>query len=102
MKILALVSLKKGVPLAQVKPELQAEVQGSWHLYVSGVLREAYLTESATTVVFVMEGPDLQAAAEELGKLPLVAKGLFDVQLHEMRPFANWAMLPQAQGPAAG
>jgi hypothetical protein len=48
MKILAVVSLKQGFPLEQVRPELQAELQGSWRLYVNGVLREAYLTESAT------------------------------------------------------
>ena len=99
MKILAVVSLKQGVALEQVRPELQAELQGSWRLYVNGVLREAYLTESASTVVFVLEAPDLADAAVELQKLPLVAKGLFDFQLHELRPFANWAMLPLAPGP---
>ncbi len=94
MKILAVVSLKKGVALEQVRPELQAELEGCWRLYVNAVLREAYLTESPTTVVFVLETPDLAEAAVELQKLPLVAKGLFDLQLHELRPFANWAMLP--------
>jgi len=100
MKILALVSLKKGIPMEQVRPELQAELQGSWRLYLSGVLREAYLTETATAVVFVLEAADQGSAAVQLQKLPLVAKGLFDLQLHELRPFANWAMLPMAPGPA--
>ena len=96
MKILALVSLKEGVPLEQVRPELLAELKGSWALYTSGVLREAYLTESAARVAFVLEAVDVAAARAHLQRLPLVAKGLFDLQLHELRPFANWAMLPPA------
>lgn len=98
MKILALVSLKPGVPLEQVRPELQAELQGSWRLYTNDVLREAYLTELPTRVVFVLEAEDVATAAAELEKLPLVAKGIFDLQLHALRPFVNWAMLPMGQG----
>ena len=97
MKVLALVSLKPGVALEQVRPELQAELQGSWALYLNGVVREAYLTELPTRVVFVLEAANVETAAVELQKLPLVAKGLFDLHLHELRPFANWAMLPMGQ-----
>ena len=93
MKILALISLKNGVSMDEVRPELAAELQGSWQLYLGGALREAYLTESPARVVFILEANGPQEARVELQKLPLVAKGVFDVQLIELRPFANWALL---------
>jgi hypothetical protein len=95
MKILALISVKGGVFPEQLKSELPAELNGSWQLYLAGVIREVYLTQTPTRVVFVLEANDLSDARQRLGSLPLVAKGLFEVDLHELRPFANWAMLPR-------
>jgi hypothetical protein len=99
MKISALVGLKEGAAMDQVRTELAAELHGSWKLYLADVIREAYLTESVSRVVFVLEAADVVAARAELMKLPLVARGFFDLDLHALRPFANWALV---QSPAHG
>ncbi len=96
MKILALVSLKNSVPLDHIRPHLVAELQGSWRLYSGDVIREAYLTESPSRVVFILEAPSSAEARVQLEKLPLVAEGVFEVVLVELRPFTNWSMLPAA------
>jgi hypothetical protein len=93
MKILALVTLKSGASLEQVRPHLLDELRGSWSLYRSGDLREVYATESPTQVVFVLEAETARAASLHLSALPLVAAGAFDVNLIELRPFVNWSML---------
>ncbi len=93
MKILALLDLKPGTAIEAVRPRLAEELQGSWALYTSEVLREAYATASPTRVIFVLEASDLRGAEHSLSQLPLVAAGLFDVELIELRAFANWSLL---------
>ncbi len=93
MKVLALVTLKPGTPLTEVRPQLLDELRGSWSLYRSGVLREVYATDSPTQVVFILEADTAAAASLQVSALPLVAAGLFDVQFIELRPFVNWSML---------
>ena len=43
--------------------------------------------------MFVLEADDVADAQEHLRRVPLVAAGLFRVDLVELRPFVNWAML---------
>jgi hypothetical protein len=93
VKILVLVTLKPDAPLEMVRAQLLEELHGSWSLYRSGILREVYATESAARIVFVMEAENAAAASANLAALPLVAAGLFDLQLMELRPFANWSIL---------
>jgi hypothetical protein len=66
---------------------------GSWRLFASGFLREAYATGAPTRVVFVLEAESSTAADTQLRKLPLVAQGRMLVELVELRPFVNWSML---------
>jgi hypothetical protein len=93
MKILALVTLKPGASLDQVRSRLLDELRGSWSPYRSGVLREVYATESPAQIVFVLEADTAGAAASQVSVLPLVAAGAFDVKFIELRPFVNWSML---------
>ncbi len=69
------------------------EVRASWALFAQGVLREAYLTDAPSRVVFVLEAPGVPEAAKELKQLPLIAAGLARLDLLELRPFANWSLL---------
>jgi len=93
MKLLAIVDLAEGAPLERVRAELASELKASWALFAADVLREAYATASPTRVVFVLEARDAAAAEGSLRTLPLIAAGLFRVELIELRPFVNWSML---------
>ena len=93
MKVLAILTLKPEARLEIVRAELANEIRGSWRLFASGVLREAYATEVPSRVVFVIETDDLAAAERHLAPLPLIAAGMFQVELMELRPFVNWSML---------
>jgi hypothetical protein len=41
----------------------------------------------------VLEADDTRQAHEHLHELPLVAAGLLNVELVELRPFVNWTIL---------
>jgi hypothetical protein len=72
-----------------VRGQLAEELKGSWALFASGVLREAYATAAPTRVIFILEADDVQRAEEHLRNLPLVAAGLSRIELIELRPFVN-------------
>jgi hypothetical protein len=93
VKVLAIIDVAQGASLEAARHQLAEELKGSWALLASGVLREAYATAAPTRVVFVLEADDVPRAEEHLRKLPLVAAGLFRIELIELRPFANWAAL---------
>jgi hypothetical protein len=93
MKILATLDLAPGAPIETVRSQLESEIKGSWALYASGVIREVYATPIATRVVFVLECESQAAAESHLHALPMVASGLFRIELIELRPFTNWSRL---------
>ena len=93
MKVLAIIDVAEGAPLDQIKSRMQEELLASWSLFVSGAIREAYLTSSPTRVVFILEADDAPDALKRLQQLPLISAGFFRVSLEELRPFANWSRL---------
>lgn len=93
MRVLAILTLKPEAKLETVRAELANEIRGSWALYASGVLREAYATQAPTRVVFILEADDAAAAERHLAPLPLVAAGMFQLEFVELRPFVNWSTL---------
>jgi hypothetical protein len=93
MKVLAILDVSPGEPMKIVRAKPANELKGSWALFASGVLREAYATATPTRVVFVPKVENVAHAEEHLRKLPLVAAGHFNLELVELRPFVNWSML---------
>ena len=93
MKILAILDVLPGAPMESIRANLADELKGSWALFASGVLREAYASATPTRVVFVLEAEDAAHAEEHLRKLPLVAAGHLNFEIIELRPFVNWSML---------
>jgi hypothetical protein len=93
MKILAIIDVARDARMESVRGELGDEIEGSWHLFEAGILREAYATASPTRVVFVLEADDAKAAHAHLHGLPMVAAGLVHVEVVELRPFVNWSIL---------
>ena len=93
MKIIALIDVTHGVSIGTLRAEIANELKGSWELFASGVLREAYATATPSRLIFILETDSTARAKEHLRKLPLVAAGLLRHELIELRPFVNWAML---------
>ena len=93
MKLLAIIDVEPTADMAVLRAELPGELRGSWDLFSSGVLREAYATATPTRVVFVLEAESVAAGDARLRALPLVAKGVMRIELIELRPFVNWSML---------
>jgi hypothetical protein len=93
VKILALVDVVRDADMSKVRAGLEEELQGSWELYKSGVLREAYATATPTRVVFVLESESVAEALGHLSKMPLVSLGLMHIELIELKPFTNWSLL---------
>jgi hypothetical protein len=93
VKILAIIDVAPGARMEAVRDRLADELKGSWALFASGVLREAYATAAATRVIFILEAEDVPSAEDHLRKLPLVAAGSFRFELMELRPFVNWSTL---------
>ena len=93
MKVLAIIDVAPGADMAELRKALPEEIMGSWGLFASGVLREAYATASPTRVVFVLEVESAVAADAHLRRLPMVAAGLMKMEYVELRPFVNWSAL---------
>jgi hypothetical protein len=93
MKVLAIIDVAPGADMAELRKALPEEIRGSWNLFTSGVLREAYATASPTRVVFVLEAEGAAAAEAHLRPLPMVAAGLMRIEYVELRPFVNWSAL---------
>jgi hypothetical protein len=93
MKVLAVVHLAPSADLLQVRRLLGEELRGSWKLFSQDIIREAYLTDDASRIVFVLEAEHAAAAETHLKTLPLVKSGSFTLQLIELRPFTNWERL---------
>jgi hypothetical protein len=93
MEILAIIDVAQDADMEAIRAELPNELKGSWDLFANGVLREAYLTEKPTRVVFVLEAHDRAAAEAHLRTLPLVASGAMQVRTMELRPFTNWSKM---------
>jgi len=93
MKVLAIIDVAASAHLDDIRPKLADELRGSWALFSSGVLREAYATTVPSRVVFILETEDVAHAEAHLHALPLIASGSLRVQLVELRPFVNWSLL---------
>ncbi len=93
MKILAIIDVAEGASTERIRAELVEELKASWALFSGGVLREAYATTLPTRVLFVLEVRDAADAQASLQTLPLIAAGVFRVELIELHPFVNWSRL---------
>jgi len=93
VKILAIISIAPGAEIATIRQHLGEELRGSWDMFATGTLREAYATENPGRVVFILETDSIGHARTLLGNLPLVQAGCFALELLELRPFVNWSFL---------
>jgi len=66
MKMLAIVDVAPGASMESIRAEIKNEIMGSWELFSSGVLREAYSTATPSRVVFILEADDIGSARAHL------------------------------------
>ncbi len=98
MKILVLAKRHGQVPVEEMQPHFQAEVQAVWDLYAQGICREFYTrADQPGPAILFLEEETVESAKKALATLPLVERGMLDLELIPLAPFANLAMLFQAK-----
>ena len=70
----------------------RAELGALWRLYREGVVREMY-SPGRPGAVLIVEAASSQEAETLLSSLPLIAHGVMNLELLELRPFAALEML---------
>lgn len=93
MQILTIWKVKPEVDMNEVLQYLEAEEHFAWAAYMSGNLRQFWLTEKPGFVVMIMEYESIKAAKEAHRELPLLKANLMDGEFHELRPFQSWEFL---------
>jgi hypothetical protein len=94
MKILAMETELQS-PAGEGSADLyKHEARQVYALYLSGALREIYLTQ-ANSAVLVLECESLAEAERLLNTLPLVQAGAIAFTVHELRPYRGYGRLMQ-------
>ena len=78
MKILAIFRAKIGVSMSQVLPHIAEEERMAWAKYLTGELRETYLTSQPGVVLDMFEAPSVAELQQEMLALPLMRAGLLE------------------------
>jgi len=94
MKIIALERPVPGVADEAFTPDLlREEAARAWELHQAGALRELHFRADREEAVLVLEAPDVAAARQVLGQLPLVRAGLIDFELVPLKAYPGFARL---------
>jgi hypothetical protein len=91
MKVLAL-SRPLTRPLSDLAPYLEEEARAVWSMSMEAVVREQYVRDDGG-IVLILECQDLSTAVLQLGRLPLVARGLLEFDAWALAPFSPWNRL---------
>jgi len=87
MKILAIDHLLPGVTVEQAMVHMKAEVEQSWALTKSGIIRENYLRGDGKGAVAILECASVDEAAAIMDTFPLVKMGLIEFEFIPLEPF---------------
>ena len=93
MKLLCLDIPQPGATLDQYLPHLKAEVNHTWSLYKSGVVRDIYFRQDRPGVAIIAEAESVDAAKAALMDVPLAKAGLIGWDVIPLGPFLNWELL---------
>ena len=93
MKLLAIMRPRPGVDVAaEVARHAEAELRKAWDLYREGLVRELY-SPAGPGAVLILEAASAEDGREALRQLPLLANGIMELELIELRPFGALQML---------
>jgi hypothetical protein len=71
---------------------LKNEARAVWALINAGSLRNIWFTESKDAVL-LFEEENMEKVAAVMNGLPLVAQGLIDYRIHELKPYTGFERL---------
>ncbi len=92
MKLLAIGRLREGADAREITLRADHELRALWQLYRDGVVREMYWP-GRPGAVLLLEAAARQDAEAALAGLPLVAGGVIDFEVIELRPFSAFEVL---------
>lgn len=90
MQFVAILSRRDGFEPEDFARELPAEVKRATELYADGTFRQLLSRQDGRGAVIVLEAPDLDVAKAAIQSLPMVAKGLLDLELHAVGPYRGF------------
>ena len=93
MKILAIEHELPNAGAEAFRRLAKAEASRVWELYQQGVIRETYFRADRSEAVLVLECPDVAAAQEILGTLPLVSNKLIEFEVIPLKAYPGFARL---------
>jgi uncharacterized protein YciI len=76
---------------ADFAPVLEAEAEQARVLYTAGTFRQIYGRKDKSGAIIVIEAGSAEEAHAAVATLPLVAKGMLDVELIEVGPYRGFA-----------
>ncbi len=94
MKIFVLAKRHGEVAVEAIRPHIKAEIEAVWRLYAQGIVREFYArADQGGPAVLTVESESVDAARQALAGLPLVERGLIDLELIPLAPFNGLSQL---------
>jgi hypothetical protein len=93
MRFLCLSRRLPGADPARIAALVRAEARAVWDLVAEGIARDVSFDRKAGKGIVILECADEAAMRAALARLPLVAEGLIDFDVHEMSPFTQFALL---------
>lgn len=89
MKYLVTLTSRKDVTPAQLQHTAVASAQALWGLYVNDIVREMYVREDNAGIVFIAEGPSIQAVVDALATIPWVRDNMLIGEGIRLMPFRD-------------
>lgn len=93
MKILAISHDVPGVPDDAFGPHLADEAARLYELYQSGAVREPYFCHERGCAVLILDCPNIEAARQALGSLPLVREKLIAFDFFQLAAYPGFVRL---------
>lgn len=91
MEILAVVRRRtEAFTQAQFDELLAAEAEGVRRLYAQGFIRNAWSRGDVLGACLMLEGESIESARERLQELPLIGRGMADMQLIPLRGYRGF------------
>ena len=97
MRIIAFFRPKSGFGPDDFAPHLVDEEIWSWNQFAAGHIRELNSAPTFGGMICLLEFDSVDEAMAETHNIPLFKEGMLDLELHELHPFTNWAILFDAE-----
>ena len=87
MKIFIVATRSEDHSAEDFAPHLAAEAKKALQLVAADVFREIYSRADGKGAILVVEAESADAALETMGELPLVQKGLLNLEVYPVGPY---------------